>query len=479
MSVNPPFALDDVLGPYRSGDLDECVRLLRLHLETSPFALTPRQFLAHVLTRLDQVSIARVHYEKLLPVAVGKGELFRALGIQRRLDELEGRSDTAARYAAMHRWFRLMGEANLAPAPDRTKPAITASMLLRMPAEAFVHVAERVKVERFEPEPSSTPIDANALLHVLWGATRWRLVASDGRAVAEGRLEEGEQLGGHGALKGGKLLYSPETPGERLHLEPSLVQVVACFDPRTSVDPLLTNDLVRDERPALPGRRTPSDLDRGGSRPRRPSGADQPPRLDLTESGFRISGERDTGDWIEHGQIDLGGGSEIGNLGGEPGDGVPTLDLGAAGAAPPPAPDSASSSAREMLRAQRRTDPRVPVSFTARVALLGIGRPEAETLVGDVVDLSVGGVGLRFPRAEVQNALSMLQDEALRVDLITLSGGFLQLAGRARWIDFGDDDDEVVSAGVQFALLTEADREALARLVMEADPGLDTRPSAA
>jgi len=477
VSVNPPFALDEVLGPYRSGDLDECVRILRQHLDANPFALTPRHFLAHVLTRLDQVAIARVHYEKMLPVAVGRGELFRALAIQHRLDEIEGRG-TASRYAAMHRWFRLLGEANLAPAPDRTKPAITAPMLLRMPVDAFVHVAGHLKVERFEPEPTSEPIESQAVWHMLWGAMRWRLVVADGRVAAEGRLDEGHQLGGHGVPMRGRLLCAPETPGEWLHLEPSLVARVTGFDPRTSVDPTLTNDIVREERlPIQHGQRPPSDLDRGAPEPQRALG-NEPPRLDLTTTGFRITGDRDTGDWMEHGQLDLGGDTNAEDSGaGE--DDVPMLELGAMGAPPPPQVEAAPSPGDAEVRPQRRADPRVPVSFTARVALLGIGRPETETLTGDVVDLSVGGVGLRFPRAGLQRALTMLRDEALRVDLITLGGGFLQLAGRARWVDFGADDAEVVSVGVQFALLTEADRESLARLVMEADPGLDTRPSAA
>jgi hypothetical protein len=476
--------LDEALDPYRSGDLDECARQLRLFLDTEPFALTPRHFLAHVLLRLDQTSLARVHLEKLLPVAVGRGELFRALGIQRRLDAIEGRTDVASRYAAMHRWFRLLGESNLAPAPDRTKPRVLAITLLRLPVEVFAHVAERFRVDRFEPVPSSEPVTGEELWHVLWGATRWRLVAENGRAAAEGRLEEGHQLGGRGQKMRGKLLLSPETPGEWLHMEASLLELIAQFDPTANVDPLFQSEIVRDERPSLPGRRTASDLDRKSSRSARQSGP-EPPRLDLTARGFRIQADRDTGDWIEHGQIDLGGGALPPGVGADTADDVPMLDLSAPAPASPPAEDSAPLPSVEAAALpapeapQRRATPRVPVSFTARVALLGIGRPDSETLVGDVVDLSMGGVGLRFPREGLQNALSMLQDEALRVDLITLTGGFLQLAGRARWIDFGPDGGPVVSAGVQFALLTEADREAIARLVMESDPGLDTQPSAA
>ena len=453
--------MDEILEPYRAGDWHECARRLRLSVETDPFATLPRHLLANLYVRLGQQANALLHYEKLLPVAVGKGELLRAIVVQKRIDELHSRPNAAARFAAMHRWFRLLGEQNLSQVAGLRNQGVSALTLLRLPSEGFVAAALRCTVEAFELEPKGGSFEGGVQWVVLWGSARWRIVTPDGQPVGEGRADEGATIRtefGRGTMK---LLVSPETPGEWIRIDRELMELLIELDPSLVHDEGLESDFVRDERPRFSARpQMRSDMDPGPRR-RRPGAApppppkDAPPKLALGDKAIDPTVPRDTGEWIEFGQVDLdGSGARIERPQ------EPVAEPLAHGVA---TPDDSSA-------AERRQVKRVPVTFAARVALMGISDAREAALVGDVVDLSMGGVGLRFPARDLEHALNVLRDETLRIDLITPDGHFLELAGRVRWLDFSDR--ESVSGGVQFVLLTDSDREAIARLVMDADPGL-------
>lgn len=471
---------DEILEPYRSEDWHECARRLRLSVETDPFATLPRHILANLYVRLGQQGLALVHYEKLLPVAVGKGELLRAMVVQHRIDHLNARPNAAARFAAMHRWFRLLGEQNLAVLPGLRNQGVSARSLLRLPSEGFVAAAMRCTIESFDLEPKGGTIGGGTQWITLWGTARWRFVTPDGRPVGEGRADEGATIRTDPVHETLKLLVSPETPGEWVCFNREVMELLYELDPSLIQDDGLESDFVRDERPSFSARpQMRSDLDPAGRRrrskePPKPAG-DAPPRLELGGKAIDPSAPRDTGEWIEFGQVDLdGSGSRI-EKAPEPENSItPLADLGfeIAGRgvedsrkpAAPAVPES-----HEAPPPDRRHVKRVPVTFSARVALLGLGAARDSALVGDVVDLSMGGVGLRFPSHDLEHALTVLKDETLRIDLITPDGHYLELAGRVRWLDFRDP--EMVAGGVQFVLLTDGDREAIARLVMDADPG--------
>jgi len=473
---------DEILEPYRSGDWHECARRLRLSVESDPFATLPRHILANLYVRLGQQGLALVHYEKLLPVAVGKGELLRAMVVQRGIDELHSRPNAAARFAAMHRWFRLLGEQNLSTVAGLRNQGVSALTLLRLPSEGFVAAALGFKAEAFELEPRSGTFEGGAQWSTLWGTARWRIVSAEGRPVGEGRADEGATIRtdrSHGTLT---LLVSPETPGEWICFGREVMDLLVELDPELSRDEGLESDFVRDERPrfsAAPQMR--SDLDRGPRRrraePPKPAG-EAPPRLTLGGGTSESPGPRDSGDWVEFGQVDLDGtGARIEKAPepvSEPLPLDPSIQISRRGLDEPPATASADRAIEhpgsDPTPPDRRHVKRVPVTFSARVALLGLGASRDSALVGDVVDLSMGGVGLRFPARDLEHALTVLKDETLRIDLITPDGHYLELAGRVRWLDFSQP--ETVAGGVQFVLLTDADRESIARLVMDADPGV-------
>ena len=454
--------MDEILEPFRAGDWHECARKLRLAVESDPFATLPRHILANLYVRLGQQTNALLHYEKLLPVVVGKGELLRAIVVQKRIDEINARPNAAARYAAMHRWFRLLGEQNLSQLAGLRNQGVSALTLLRLPPEGFVATALRCAVETFDLEPKGGTFEGGAQWIVLWGSARWRIVTTEGEPVGEGRGDEGATIRtefGRGTMK---MLVSPETPGEWIRIDRELMELLIDLDPSLIHDEGLESDFVRDERPtfsALP--RTRSDMDNGPRR-RRPGAApppppkDGPPKLELGGKGpVDPTAPRDTGEWVEFGQLDLDGSGARIEPSHEPAAEANAAEVGASDVSSTP---------------ERRQVKRVPVTFAARVALMGISDSREAALVGDVVDLSMGGVGLRFPARDLEHALNVLKDETLRIDLITPDGHYLELAGRVRWLDFSDR--ESVSGGVQFVLLTDSDREAIARLVMDADPGV-------
>src|SRR5262245_59280472 len=77
--------LDHVHAAFREGDWDECIRRVRPLVEAAPMATGPRELLAWLYLRTGNGRLALVHYEKLLTIVVGNGDLFHAVALQKRL----------------------------------------------------------------------------------------------------------------------------------------------------------------------------------------------------------------------------------------------------------------------------------------------------------------------------------------------------------------------------------------------------------
>ena len=221
----------DITGPYRSQAWAECARLARALVDDEPFDLSTRALLASVLLRSRQRPLALMQYERLLPLAVGQGELFRAIGTQRRLDELHPPAHRHPdRYRAIQDWFRAVTGPAVPEAPGAPLAADTGPLgaLLGLPPEAFSVVAEQSRVVPLELEPQSFD-DADGILWVVYfGRIRWAVarpstgadepsIAGPGDVIHLPPGEPGER----------RLELAPETPCEVIHFDPGLAALLS------------------------------------------------------------------------------------------------------------------------------------------------------------------------------------------------------------------------------------------------------------
>ena len=88
---------NEIAEPYLAHDWNECNARIRVILDADPFAMTPRQVMARLLVLAGNPRHALLQYEKLLPLAVRAGDLYRALLIQKHMDAIE--SGASGRYA--------------------------------------------------------------------------------------------------------------------------------------------------------------------------------------------------------------------------------------------------------------------------------------------------------------------------------------------------------------------------------------------
>jgi len=211
-----------LIEPYRAGDWDECIRRARRAVDAEPFEPTPRQLLARLYARVDHPRLALLHYEKLMPIAVGRGDLFRALAIQRQIDALLSPGAAApGRYAAMQRWFRMVGRSLGIPSDPASAPGFTPSMLLALSPETFEAMAAEMGVEELDLAPLETNADGGSVWAVVMGRVRWSLDAAGSGTPA--LVEEGANVRIDDGVVRGLLRLVPEVPSECLRFDASLV----------------------------------------------------------------------------------------------------------------------------------------------------------------------------------------------------------------------------------------------------------------
>jgi hypothetical protein len=114
---------------------------------------------------------------------------------------------------------------------------------------------------------------------------------------------------------------------------------------------------------------------------------------------------------------------------------------------------------------ERRRTARVEVTCASRIAMAGIGGSRVRPIGGEVMDLSPLGVSIRFSGPNVWRSLAGFESAAIRLQIVPPSGGApLELAGRVRSLEVSEARDEA-RLGVEFMLLTDADRKILELLV--------------
>jgi len=193
-----------IVEAYRDANWYECVRTIRPVVEEEPHDLGARFLLAELYTRLENRGLALLQYERLLPLAVGRGDFYAALAAQRRLDELHPTSrQHTQRYAAMQQWFRSLAARGEMRADSDL--GLAPGMFFDMEPSVFSRIAERAKLRLLDPAPT----DLTAAFGERWVVVFGRvLVPSPGSptvALAGATLDDG----GPGPMT---LHVEPETP---------------------------------------------------------------------------------------------------------------------------------------------------------------------------------------------------------------------------------------------------------------------------
>jgi hypothetical protein len=114
----------------------------------------------------------------------------------------------------------------------------------------------------------------------------------------------------------------------------------------------------------------------------------------------------------------------------------------------------------------RRRHRRVPVSFDSRMALVRMKDSRVAPIRGEIVDLSISGLGVRMPNRALGASRGAFANAVVSVEL-DMPGpeGPLLVAGHVRRIDIIDAMDEA-RIGIEFVLLTEPDRVRLERAIV-------------
>jgi hypothetical protein len=169
--------------PYRNREWFECIEILRPVAEQDPDDLATRLLLGSLCLATDQTARALVHFERMLPLAVGQGDLFHALGAQKQLDRLRPAAVTHdKRFIAIHQWFRAI------PARSGGQAAgteLTPAALLALPPAGFHRIAEEAVLEDLGLEPRETAGDADAARVVLYGRVRWSVIPEGESSLLE------------------------------------------------------------------------------------------------------------------------------------------------------------------------------------------------------------------------------------------------------------------------------------------------------
>lgn len=297
-----------MLPMIRAGDPDEIAHRLRHVLGADPFRLTPRHWLAEVYRSRNQPARAIGEYERLLPLAVGAGDLFRAIAVQKRLEDLDPRPGSAERYAAIHRWFRMLGVTRLVNAPSTNAAGLSARALIRLPREGFIRAATESGLETYGRESRQLEIEGAEQHAVLWGELVWDVKLADGRRRREQAMVEGDLMRVDPEFAGpGLMRVRPDTPAECLRFGTRLLADLVAMDAsivnRSSFG---SGDIVREERALLPNKPLKrEDLDHQV----RPPGSgvpDGPRQLELGGSGPPpVPKTGDIESWIGHQMLTL------------------------------------------------------------------------------------------------------------------------------------------------------------------------------
>ena len=304
-----PRLLELVLDAYREGDLHECIRLVRTLVEAAPQATAPRQLLAALFASTGNGRQALAHYRRLLPQAVTRGEVIRAIAFQKQIDVYEQHDALApGRWLALQKQLRERGLPFLLETPGIHRPW-DETQLLGLPRAWFERIAAETRFEILGLEPRSLDVESGTVWEVLAGRVRWSFALPDGRASAEALAAEGDAV--HvdpGLARTARVSLVPELPVEALRFEAGLARDLR----------LALSAGLHVTRPTVAGlSREPYTM-----LSIRPQGHDEvagPARVPAAGSGVEPlklapptdaeaappPAQRDSGDWVEFGVLSL------------------------------------------------------------------------------------------------------------------------------------------------------------------------------
>ncbi len=410
MSPIPPL-WEAIAAPYRSGDLHECVRLARATVDAQPYDLPPRYLLAALYMTLEEPGLALLQYERLLPLAVGRGEMFLALAAQRRLDELHPPITLhERRYHAMHQWFVSLARSERRRRSQDAMRAFGPQVLVRLGAAEFARASERCRVESLGMNPREVVPENGLLWVVLHGRLRWAVV------------REGEPAGDVTIAEPGDFIVLPSASkdGPRLHIEPDTPAECLCLDPEL-----------------FSAVREPGASHAGPAPSATAESADDEQVADLVAAAAATA-DADA--------------------------------LAEASSAAPPASREVARGPRPDPMAEpmvavgapieRRRENRLSVQAANGVVLLGLAGTRVAPLPGALLDLSVSGLSVRFRRGDVLQACSALRESVVAVHLsLPGEGGAERLAARVAWVDrepAATDPESALSLGLEFVAMSPA-----------------------
>lgn len=160
-----------LLPPYQAHQWDDCVRIVRSWLDDDPHDLSSLALLARLYAKQGSSDLARLQYERLLPMTVGQSDVLWALCTQKRLDELGTELESSREtFGAMHQWFRYLVPDGAVRMHSRQGEA--AAALIGLPEDIFSGCADRAIMEDLGVTSRRYPATAELLWFVYYGSLR-------------------------------------------------------------------------------------------------------------------------------------------------------------------------------------------------------------------------------------------------------------------------------------------------------------------
>jgi hypothetical protein len=350
-----PRLLELVLDAYREGDLHECIRLVRTLVEAAPQATAPRQLLAALFASTGNARQALAHYRRLLPLAVARGEVIRAIAFQKQIDVYDDHEELApGRWLDLQRQLRERGMPFVSETPGRVGRPWDEAQLVGLPRAWFERIAAETRFEIVGLEYRAVDVEAGTVWEVLSGRMRWSFALPDGRASAESLAAEGDAVHVDPELaRTARVTLVPELPVEVLRFDAGLARdLKLALRAGLHVPGPTLAGITYEARAMFPTRPARhEDLDEPVRVPVAGSGV-EPLKLPPIEPSEAPAAPGDDGEWVDFGVLSLS-------------DPVPSED---------------GKSAAE-AGSDRPLEPAVPAeAFAADNASVS---PEAEALAGD------------------------------------------------------------------------------------------------
>ncbi len=418
-----PQLWESIAAPFRGGDLHECVRQTRAAVDAQPYDLPPRYLLASLYLALGEPGLAQLQYERLLPLAVGRGELFLALAAQRRLDELHPPTTLhARRYHAMHQWFVSLARSERRRRVAEGLRSFGPQLLVRLTSAEFADAAERCRVETFGAVPRLVAPEAGLLWVVIHGRVRWTALRDD--------APEGESV----IADPGDIIVLPTSvdTAMQLRIEPETPAECLCLDPELFS--------VADGPPGPPTRK---------------------PAEEPAPTPAETAADAQVAELVAAATAPL-------EVGATPPAAPPGPATVSPVRSPRPVPDPiAEPTTATAAPIERRRENRLSVQVANGVVMLGLAGTRVAPLPGALVELSARGMGVRFRRGDLLQEGVALREAVVSVHLV-LPGdrGVERLAARVVWVDrdpAATDPESALGLGLEFVALSPAQQTRLER----------------